>query len=131
MPATNQKITHWIGDTRIVTIPIKDAAGNWVDLTGARARWWMGKSASAHAAQVWIEKNTGINGGMSIANPGSGAEWDLVITIKPVDTETLKAGTWYHEAEIVDSSLNVSTVTTGPFVLVQTMIPDDSDTLAP
>jgi hypothetical protein len=131
MPAVNQKVTHWKGDTAIITIPIKDKDGAWIDLTGARARWWMGKASNAKGANVFIEKNTGINGGMVLSNPGSGPEWDLVITLKPIDTENLKAGNWYHEAEVVDSNLNVSTVTTGPFVLMQTMIPDDSDTLAP
>ncbi len=124
MPAINQTITHWRGDSATITIPIKDKAGNWVNLDGATARWWMGKSVKATGSNIYIEKSTESLGGVEITNPGGGDEWDLVITLNPVDTELLKAGDWYHEAEIIDADNNVATVTTGTFTLVGTLIPD-------
>ena len=124
MPATNQKITHWVGDTAIITIPVKDKAGEWVDLTGAFGRWWMGKTVKATGDNIYIEKSTESFGGMELVNPSGGDEWDIVITLDPIDTEGLKAGTFYHEAEIVDADGNISTVMTGPFVLNPTLIPD-------
>ncbi len=36
----------------------------------------------------------------------------------------MKAGTYYHECEIVDAAGNVSTVTTGKFIVIGTLIPD-------
>lgn len=124
MPALNQRIAHWKGDSAVITIPVKDKAGNWVSLSGASARWWMGKSVHAAASQVLIQKSTESFGGLEITNPAGGSEWDLVITLDPIDTENIESGTYYHEAEIVDSQGNISTVTTGPFELNPTLIPD-------
>jgi len=122
MPSTGQDITHYKGDSATITIPIKDAAGNFVNLSGATARWWMGKSVSATGTDVYIKK--GIGTGLVIDQPTT-SEWDLVITLYPADTENLtKVGTFYHEAEVVDSGGGVSTVTIGKFVLKPTMIPD-------
>jgi hypothetical protein len=132
MPALNQKITFWRGDTGELTFPVKNKDGTWKDLTGAQsARWWMGKNVNAKSSSVYIEKNNDPFGGLEIVNPGGGDEWDLVITIKPIDTENLKAGDFYHEAEVVDAAGQVSTVMTGPFILVATMIPDRIEDLSP
>jgi hypothetical protein len=122
MPAAiNQKIELWKGDDAVITIPVKDKQGAFVDLTGATARWWMGKSPHAKGASVWIQKNTDDFGGLEITNPSGGDEWDLVITINKADTNGLKDGTWYHEAEITDSFNKDSTAMTGPFVLHPTI----------
>lgn len=58
MPATNQKVTMWVGDDLVITIPVKDNLGAWVDLTGATAKWWMGKTVRATGANVYIEKSS-------------------------------------------------------------------------
>lgn len=122
MPAISQDITHYKGDSATITIPVKDAAGNFVNLSGATARWWMGKNVNATGADVYIKK--GIGTGLMITQPTTG-EWDLVVTLAPADTETLtKTGAFYHEAEVVDSGGNISTVTIGKFTLVPTLIPD-------
>ena len=126
MPATGQKVTMWIGDDLVITIPVKDAVGNWVDLTGATAEWWMGKAVNSTGANVYIKKSTLESGGdLQIINVASGPEWDLVVTIHPLDTEHLRAGSWYHEAKVIDGNGKYSTVMTGPFLLNPTMIPDN------
>jgi len=126
MPAVGQKIVMWIGDDLVITIPVKDAVGNWVDLTGATAEWWMGKAVNSTGANVYIKKSTLESGGdLQIINVASGPEWDLVVTIHPLDTEHLRSGTFYHEAKVIDGYGKYSTVMTGPFVLNPTLIPDN------
>ncbi len=124
MPAVNQDITHWRGDSRVITIgPIKDGNGEFVDLTGASARWWMGKNVNATGADIYVQKSDGH--GLVIDGDTAGG-WSLIITLAPGDTEnlTVKLGTFYHEAEVVDGDGDVSTVTTGKFILKPTLIPD-------
>jgi hypothetical protein len=122
MPAVGQDIVHYKGDSATITISVQDGAGNFVNLSGATARWWMGKSVSATGADVYIKK--AIGSGLEIDQPTT-SEWDLVITLDPGDTENLtKVGTFYHEAEVVDADGNVSTVTIGKFTLKPTLIPD-------
>lgn len=122
MPAINQDVTHWVGDSATIRIPVLDKDGASVDLTGASARWWMAKSVNAtDAADIYVKKSSG--SGLVIENSTAGSA--IVITLDPADTEGKAAGTFYHECEVVDASGNVSTVTTGKFVLKPTLIPDD------
>lgn len=120
MPATGQTIDHWCGDSRTITIPVLDAAGAAVNLAGATARWWMGKSASATGTNVYVQKATG--SGITITSAGSPATYTLNITLAPADTAGLKPGSYYHEAEVVDVSGNVATVTTGTFTLERDLV---------
>jgi hypothetical protein len=119
MPATNQTITLWRGDDLVITIPVRDKSEAFVNLSGAGARWWMGKTANAKGSNIFLQKSVG--SGIEITNPGSGQEWDLVITITKADTENLRVGTFYHEAEITIGGRD-ATVCTGPFILNQTLI---------
>jgi len=116
----------WIGDDLVITIPVKDAVGNWVDLTGATAEYWVGKAVNSTGANVYIKKSTLESGGdLKIVNVAAGPEWDLVVTIHPIDTEHLRAGSLYHEAKIIDGYGKYSTVMTGNFQLMPTLIPDN------
>lgn len=119
MPATGQDITHWCGDSRTITIPVKDAAGGNVDLAGASARWWMGKSKTASGASVYVKKTTADS---SIEITNASGLYSLVVYLDPDDTKTLSPGSCYHEAEVTDASGNVSTVCIGAFVLVRDMV---------
>jgi hypothetical protein len=104
----------WRGDSHTITIPVLDGDGANVNLTGATARWWMGRSATSTGTNVYIQKATGGDG---ITITSSSGLYTLNITLEPEDTEDLRAGEWYHEAEVVDSSGNVATVTVGTFTL--------------
>jgi hypothetical protein len=126
MPAISQDVTHYAGDTLTITIgPVVDENGAPVDLNGASARWWMGKSVSATGADVYLKKAIGAG---LVINRIETDSWELVVSILPADTDQvasgIKAGTYYHEAEVVDADGNVSTVTIGKYVLKPTLIPD-------
>lgn len=124
MPATGEDITHWCGDSRTITIPVLDVNGAAVALPGATARWWMGKNARATGDNVYVQKST--SDGIAITGPatvgGVANVYSLSITLDPEDTEDLKPGSWYHEAEVVDASGNVSTVTIGTFILKRDLV---------
>jgi hypothetical protein len=122
MPAINQDVTHWAGDSATIRIPVLDKTGASVDLSGAAARWWMAKNVSATATEdIYVKKSSG--SGLTIENSTAGST--IVVTLDPVDTEGKTAGTFYHECEVVDASGNISTVTIGKFILKPTLIPDD------
>lgn len=122
MPATGQDITHYAGDSLTIQLgPVLDADGSAADLTGATARWWMAKNVTATGTDIYVEKAVG--SGLSLA-ANTGGEWSIVVTLDPADTEGKKAGTYYHECEVVDGSGNVSTVTVGKFKLQPTLIPN-------
>ena len=126
MPAINQNIEHYAGDTATITIgPVVDGSGTDVDLSGATARWWMGKSVSATGTDIYLKKSVG--SGLAIDRVTTD-QWSIVITLLPADTDftasAIKAGTYYHECEVVDAGGNISTVTIGKFVLKPTLIPD-------
>lgn len=123
MPATGQTITHWAGDSAIITIPVTDGNGAAVDLTGATARWWMGKNVKATGTDVYVKKDSGVDGGIVISQTSPSEVGSLIITLDAGDTEGRKRGTYYHEAEIMIGDA-VSTVTTGSFIVNPTMIPD-------
>jgi hypothetical protein len=58
MPATDQTIAHWAGDSRLIRIPIKDKVGA-AGISPATARLWMGNSVAATGADLMIKKSTG------------------------------------------------------------------------
>ena len=121
MPAVSQDITHYLGDTRIITIPVLDGAGNHVDLTGAGVSWWMGKNVTATGADVYIKKILGA--GITLTHDTSGL-FTITITVAPSDTASLTAGTFYHEAAVIDADGNIARISLGKFILKPTLIPD-------
>ncbi len=124
MTAPNQNVTLWRGDSMTITIQVLDGDGEFVNLDGATARWWMGKNVNARGSDIYIQKTSDIDGGLVVTQVTSD-EWNLVITLSPSDTESLTASNnYYHEAEVVDFMGNISTVTTGKFILKPTLIPD-------
>jgi len=128
-PATSQTVTMWAGDTVTIYIPVLDDDGNEVDLGGATAVWWMGKSAKAVPPDVYITKRSDqtMTGDDGVTRPQieiahETDRWALSIHLNRADTETGVGSnpppkTYYHEAGIIDASGNKATVTTGPFVL--------------
>lgn len=115
MASTDQTITMTRGDDLTVTIPVLDEDGANLDLSGGTARWWVGKTVSSTGTNILIQKSTDALDGITITS-ASGL-YTLTITIDPEDTEGLKAGNWYHEAEVITSAGKIYTVTTGTFAL--------------
>ncbi|QOZ25281.1 hypothetical protein XH93_18055 [Bradyrhizobium sp. CCBAU 51753] len=116
---------------------MKDDAGNYVDLSGIqRARWWLGKSAKATGADVYLKKDSnstmvcddGVTRNQVEWEAFETDKWRLVVHLKGADTETgvspiPKTGaSYYHEAEIVDADGNIATVSTGSAELVASIV---------
>jgi hypothetical protein len=121
MPAVSQDITAYAGDTLIITIPVLDGSGANVNLAGAGASWWMGKNATATGTDVYIKKSLGQ--GMTLTDNTAGL-YTLAITLAPQDTENLTAGTFYHEAAVIDANGDIARISLGKFILKPTLIPD-------
>jgi hypothetical protein len=109
MPALNQNFTHWVGDTRILESgPIVDGNNNPVDLTGARADWWV-SSNNRPTGTPTIQKSSTIPGQITLVN--NAGSWTIVIKILPTDTlptegTPMNAGQYYHECRIQDVELD-------------------------
>lgn len=121
MPAVNQDITLYKGDTLKITIPVRDAASAIVNLGGAGVTWWMGKNVSATGADVYIKKSLG--SGASLTSDTSGL-YTITVDVDPEDSQNLSAGTFYHEAAVIDADGNIGRVALGKFILKPTLIPD-------
>ncbi len=119
MPAVEQNVQHWRGDSRRIQIPIREEDGTPVDMAGGSARWWLGKSATAVGDKVVVKKAAGSGLSLSVDDD----LWTAEIRLDPADTQALRPGDYYHELEVVDGAGAVSTVTVGTFTINQTMIP--------
>ncbi|MGU3539962.1 hypothetical protein [Methylobacterium sp. A54F] len=120
MPALDQTLALWAGDTRRVTIPVRDADKSAPNLSDATAAWWMGDAptSAAEPKRVLIRKATGAE--LTIVQVDG--VWSLRFTIETEDTLNLPPGAYYHEAEVTDADGNRSTVTVGRFVIQPTII---------
>lgn len=108
--------TMYVGDTKVLKVTVLDEDGNAVNITGVDIRWWMAKNVKKLDADVLIKKST--TDGISITDGPNGK---FEVTIEPEDTETLKAGSYYHEAEVDDAGV-ISTVMTGKATLTPTLV---------
>jgi hypothetical protein len=123
MPAINQDVTHWQGNTRVINIRVTDVHGGIVDLSGAHnVRWWMGKTAQATGSDIYVEKSLASGGGISLSQ-GLDNYWTVSVTLFPPDTQDVPSGRWYHECETIDAGGDVATVTIGRFILNPSLIP--------
>jgi hypothetical protein len=114
MPAENQNVFLPAGDSLDIVLAVKTEAGVDVPLAGATVRWWMGHSRFSAGDGVLIKKSIGQ--GVAITDATA------TVSLAPSDTAEIPAGTYYHEAEIVFADGSVSTVTTGRFTLVGTIV---------
>jgi hypothetical protein len=105
MAAKNQNFEMYIGDTHIleITVTMDDT------LAGATAKWEM-----ANNNTVLVTKQSG----SGIATTG---EKVFEVTINPADTQSMKAGTYRHAAEVTDAAGRVSTVATGKMTLLDAL----------
>src|SRR5215475_9324552 len=110
MTATREDIEMIAGDTPILAFgPVIDEDGNYADLLGASAKWWMGRSERASGANVWVRKNTS-DGGIVIVSetlPNGKIRYTVEVALDPEDTLDVtpcasRYQHWYHELEITD-----------------------------
>jgi hypothetical protein len=113
MALTNQNFKMVAGDTTALNVVLSDSSGDSMNLTGASARWQL---ALTNRGPALISKSIGA--GITVTSALGGA---LTIVLEPEDTVDL-SGRYYHELEIVDSTGNVSTVTTGFVTIAAALI---------
>jgi hypothetical protein len=113
--AKNQNFEAYKGDTRNISVSVEDDDGAAVDLTGATIKW---AAANTPTSVAVISKQTG-GSGISITDASGGV---FVITLQPADTASLRARTYYHEAQVTDAGGVISTVLTGKMKLFEDLI---------
>lgn len=127
MPSTNQTIELYAGNNAVVTIPILTPGGLAVNLLGGSAVWKMGSLHGGVSPDIKISKSTSDSAQMQIIDSGvrdsgSAIIYALKIYLNRIDTLSIKPSkNYYHEATVVDSNGNTSTVTVGTFSLDPTL----------
>lgn len=108
------------GDDASLIFTVKYPDGTAPNLSGGRARWWMGPAVSSRGAAVLLRKDTISLGGVALAL--GGGFWTVTLTLTPADTKALAAKTYWHEVEVEDAGGKVSTVYSSPFQITPTLI---------
>ena len=101
------------GDTKVLTVTVKDKVGNAVAITSATIKWQASRSKGKTPD---ISKTT--SSGISITDGANGV---FTVTLNASDTESLE-GSYYHEAEVIFSDSTVSTVLSGSMVIIPVLI---------
>lgn len=104
MTEVKQSFEVYVGDTKAVTITIKDENLEILNLAGYTFNWVMYDSDG----DIILTKT--LADGLSVPTPSNGG---VVILLEPEDTIDLDPDIYYHEMEITSSDGDVSTVTTG------------------
>ena len=110
---TAQNFDMFSGDDKVLVVTVKDLAGVAVNLTGASITW---KLADSLTGTVRATKTTAA--GIAITDAADGV---FEVTVADADTATL-SGSYYHEAEVTDSSGRDSTVVFGNITIRPTLI---------
>jgi len=101
------------GDSKNLVVTVKDKSEAAVDLTGASISWGLARSEYASAD---ITKSIG--SGVTLTNTLNG---EFEITLDPTDTSGL-VGSFYHEAQLIEASGDVSTVLSGKVIITKDLI---------
>lgn len=109
MTATGQNFSIYAGDTCAVTITVLDEDGDPKSIIGSTINW-----VAYHGDTVYLTKTT--SSGITLSDPANG---EFEISFVPADTESMGIGAYTHEAEVTDSSGNVSTVTVGTMTVLR------------
>lgn len=96
------------GDTKQITIKVTNEAGAAKTLTSSTQAWKAYDGATVKISKADVD--------ISLVSV-DGTDDAIRFTIDPSDTSSLTAGTYTHEAEVTDSSSNVSTVTRGTLTI--------------
>jgi hypothetical protein len=116
MTKENQDFTMYAGDDKVVRVVIKDESGSFVNLTGSLMDWVLQPTVNASSASVSKSWNTSVSNGMAIDGLGS-----FSITLSNSDTQSL-SGKFYHEAQMIDTQGDVSTVMVGHITIKKSAI---------
>jgi len=111
MTSEDQNFELYAGESKVLTVTVKDAAGALIDLTGSTIEWIV-KRAEDDAAGLITKTTVPITGGITLSNQTTN-KGEFTITLLPADTLSLGGASYYHEAEVTDAATNVSTVTRG------------------
>jgi len=111
MTVTQQDFTLYVGQTKEVTIPVVDAAGVPLNMTGYTKEWGMWRSALNVQAEAVMTK---ADGDITLVNV-NGTNDGLRFTITAAQAFALLGlqGRYYHEARVKDASGKEGPVTTG------------------
>jgi hypothetical protein len=105
MSLAPQNVSMTAGDSVTLVVTVTRADGSIVDLTGAQSLRWV--LAAAPTQPTLASKSIGF--GIAVTNPPAGV---MQVSILPADTDGL-AGSYYHEAQLIDLNGNVSTILQG------------------
>lgn len=110
MTSEDQNFEMYAGESKVITVTVKDAAGALVDIGGASIEW-IAKRSEDDAVGL-ITKTTAAGGGITILDQTT-HKGEFTITLVPADTQSLGGASYYHEAEVTDIATDVSTVMRG------------------
>jgi hypothetical protein len=106
-----QNFEMWSGDHRNLIYTVSDATSASVDLAGASVMWVMADdSLSGSILRLTNESGSGVS--------VSAASSQFTVSLSPAHTADL-AGTYFYEAEIIDSNNNRVTVAVGTATINQ------------
>lgn len=111
MTAINQDFSMHSGDTKKISLVVKDESGSVVNTTGLLKAQFVIKNY-ANSTSALITKSLG--SGITNSAPSAG---QLIVTIDATSSATLAAGEYYHETRIKDVNSNVGTITIGTLVV--------------
>jgi iron uptake system EfeUOB component EfeO/EfeM len=111
---TSQDFSMYAGDSRTLTVTVTDQNNNPVNLTNSTIKWVL-----INGNAVIKAKDNQAIGGITITNATSG---QFSITISAQDTAKLQAGTYQHEARLIDSNGNSAIIFTGNVTIIPSYV---------
>jgi len=122
----NQNIELVAGDMPVIVIGISVADGSAFDPSGASATWTLAKTSASTGSDIYATKATasGAASFVQYLDQDSGElQWALHAPLEESDTSTLAAGSYYHEAFVIESNGQRSHLMTGKFTILATPSP--------
>jgi len=105
------------GDTKRLSVAVKDPAGVAISLVAAQSiKWWVARKVTSTTRL--LEKSDETDEGITVTNAAGGL---LTIEIDPDDTKTV-SGDYYHELEVIDSAGDIGTVLRGTMTIVRALV---------
>jgi hypothetical protein len=102
----------YAGDTHELIVTVEKPDGTLADIGGSTVKW-----VAVRGRNIMIEKDS--NGqGIELTDPNNGV---FTVKLNPEDTRSL-LGSLYHEALIIDSFGNETTVMVGSFKIIASFI---------
>ena len=102
------KITR--GDTRTINIPYLSATGTALDITGATVFFTVNATENPDDDTSAVVSKTVT----SFVNPTLGV---AVVTLASADTQSITPGTYFYDAQVKDSSGNVTSSKKDKFII--------------